>query len=288
MARSKTPEPMTSLGLKAWTGEPVAMSAFHRHDDIEGNYLHTGGAGGTAGGATYLFGGSRIALEPGRLVVFWAALPHLLVEVQPGTRMSWFTLPLSWLLHWRLPEGFMNAMLSGAMMSDGRTDELDPLRLGSWERCLSSGGEVGRQVVALELEARIRRMTMSSPARVRGRAAARSRHRADEPQISKVDRMAGFVAAHYTQPIAVADIAEHVNLHPHYAMTLFRQVCGLSLMDYVLRHRISHAQRLLARTDRAILDIAMDAGFGSLSRFYNAFGIACGCTPRAYRQRMRE
>jgi AraC-like DNA-binding protein len=34
-----------------------------------------------------------------------------------------------------------------------------------------------------------------------------------------------------------------------------------------------------------IVDIALDAGFASLSRFYATFSAACHCTPTAYRKR---
>ena len=48
--------------------------------------------------------------------------------------------------------------------------------------------------------------------------------------------------------------------------------------------RISHAQRLLVTTDDTILDIALAAGFQSLSRFNEAFKSICGCPPRDYRK----
>jgi transcriptional regulator GlxA family with amidase domain len=44
-----------------------------------------------------------------------------------------------------------------------------------------------------------------------------------------------------------------------------------------LQHRLFHARRLLATTDRKLLDIAMEreSGFGSASRFYESFTRAC-------------
>jgi hypothetical protein len=47
--------------------------------------------------------------------------------------------------------------------------------------------------------------------------------------------------------------------------------------------RLSHAQRLLVTTEDLILRIALSSGFGSLSRFNEAFRQAFGCTPREYR-----
>ena len=50
---------------------------------------------------------------------------------------------------------------------------------------------------------------------------------------------------------------------------------------------ISHAQRLLAISDQKVLAIALDSGFGSVSRFNAAFKEACGCSPHQYRAEYR-
>ena len=44
-----------------------------------------------------------------------------------------------------------------------------------------------------------------------------------------------------------------------------------------------HAQRELVTSDAKVLAVALDAGFGSLSRFNAAFRAICGCSPRDYR-----
>lgn len=72
-------------------------------------------------------------------------------------------------------------------------------------------------------------------------------------------------------------------LHPNYAMGLFREAFGTTMSNFILQHRISHAQRLLVTTDDAVIDIAFASGFQSLSRFNEAFKKACGSSPRDYR-----
>lgn len=94
--------------------------------------------------------------------------------------------------------------------------------------------------------------------------------------------MARFVAERYDQRLSIEEIARSVGLHPKYAMTLFKKTYGRSLLHYLTHHRISHAQRLLATTQRKILDIAFESGFGSASQFYEVFNRFCKCTPRAY------
>jgi AraC-like DNA-binding protein len=96
--------------------------------------------------------------------------------------------------------------------------------------------------------------------------------------------MACFIAQRYTEKVTVQDIAEHVQLHPNYAMNLFQRTFGTTLINYLTQHRVSHAQRLLATSDESIADVAFNSGFNSISRFNDAFRRACGCSPRDYRR----
>jgi len=87
-------------------------------------------------------------------------------------------------------------------------------------------------------------------------------------RLNKVEQMAAFIAMRYTEQLTVADVGRHVNLHPSHAMTLFKRAFGTTLLNYITQHRISHAQRLLATTNKVVLEVALEAGFGSSSRFY--------------------
>ena len=73
------------------------------------------------------------------------------------------------------------------------------------------------------------------------------------------------------KPAAPPEISKAVGLHPNYAMNLFKKAFGTTLIDYITHHRVSHVQRLLATTDKKIVDIAFSSGFNSMSRFNEAF-----------------
>jgi transcriptional regulator GlxA family with amidase domain len=71
-------------------------------------------------------------------------------------------------------------------------------------------------------------------------------------------------------------------------MKLFRANSGMSVWEYVVRMRISHAQRLLITTNEKITDIALESGFGSAAPFYSSFKkFGDGKSPRAFRQAHR-
>ena len=102
-------------------------------------------------------------------------------------------------------------------------------------------------------------------------------------------KMLQYIAENCRDPeLTVARIARHANLHPNYANDNFRKTCGISLMRYVSQQRVAHAQCLLVATGAKVLDIAMDAGFGSVSQFYQVFRAITGISPREYASRATE
>lgn len=251
------------------------MPVFHQHKEVEINLV-------VAGEMTYLFGGARTVLGPGRLAAFWAAIPHRVIHLAPGTRFHCVHLPLFQFLRWQLPGGLTSRLLGGEMVREPGLDgaAADRLLFERWRRDLAPPSPEARRIVHLELEARLCRLA-------RGQAGAPAPLLAapllDDRAIRKVEGMAGFIGERYADAISAADVARSVGLHPKYATTLFRRHCGMTLGDYLTQQRLSQAQRLLVTTDTKIIDIAFASGFGSVSRFYEVFTRACGQSPRAYR-----
>ena len=68
-----------------------------------------------------------------------------------------------------------------------------------------------------------------------------------------------------------------------YFSSLFSQTHGITFSEYIERLRISNACMLLITTGRAVVDIALESGFSSLSTFNSAFKKHCGKTPSQYR-----
>jgi AraC-like DNA-binding protein len=90
----------------------------------------------------------------------------------------------------------------------------------------------------------------------------------------------------YRQPeLKVIDLAAHIGSKEHRVSRVINQVLGApNFNQWVNRYRIEHACRLLREQPRrSVLDISLDAGFGSLGPFNRAFKAATGCTPSAWR-----
>ena len=256
-----------SFGLMVAYFTPNIMAAAHRHNEIELNLL-------ASGSMVYLFGAGQITVEAGQLAVFWGAVPHQLIHVDEGTQFHCVTLPLAWFLRWDLPTPFVQKILHGQLITEAaRENALDLAVFGRWSQDFAQGSAPHLHIILLELEARLLRVALDS-----------APQNNTAPLVnSKAEAMAAYIAAHYSEALTVEAIAGVVKLHPNYAMSLFRKTYHVSLLDYLTQHRITHAQRLLATTDLRVIDIALDCGFGSHSRFYEAFRHICNQSPGEYR-----
>lgn len=239
-----------------------------RHNEVEINLL-------TSGWLSYLLGGRRTKVKADRLVVFWAAVPHQIVEFEGDSPYFVVTLPLSDFLRMGLEPSFVSRVMHGELVVDSGTDETDRLKFQQWERELRTSSPTDERAARLEVEARMLRLT---------RATAKRATSKNSPRLSRADQLACYIARNYHQPLTATTVAEANDVHPNYAMNLFRKTFGTTMNRFITEHRLSHAQRLLATSDEPIVEVAFAAGFQSLSRFNEAFKATCGCSPRDYRK----
>ncbi|MFC7625596.1 helix-turn-helix domain-containing protein [Microlunatus sp. GCM10028923] len=258
-------------GFACWTGRARAMESAHAHDEIELNLSD-------AGPLHYLIGGRTQHLPTGRPGLFWGSTPHQLIEVSPQTRLIWMTVPLDRFLSWQLPDTLLAALFRGEIVHAAGDPELDRAIMLRWATEFERSPAY-TEIVALEARAVCQRIALGlDPAADRDHSGPASF--AGSP----VAIMAGFISRSYREPIRVADVAAAAHLSPQHAMELFHATIGLTIGGYLLQCRIAEAQRLLLTGDHSIARIALDAGFGSLSRFHAAFRAVTGTTPARYRR----
>lgn len=251
---------------------PACMPRPNRHNEIELNLL-------TEGSLTYLLGGARTMIAAGRLAVFWAAIPHQIVHSEGDVPYFVLTVPLSEFLQSSHEILFVNRILRGELLVEPLTDECDALKFQQWERELREREPANEAAARLEVQGRLMRFAR----RLRNQSTV-SRPAAN---LSRADQIACYIARNYHKPLTAQSIAEAVGVNPNYAMNLFRQTFNTTMTSFLTEHRISHAQRLLVTKSDSVVDVAMAAGFQSLSRFNEAFKATCGCSPREYRKTHR-
>ncbi len=93
-----------------------------------------------------------------------------------------------------------------------------------------------------------------------------------------------YIDGHYTEPISLASLAEHVNLEKTYFASLFKRTVGTNPWEYVLIKRIETAVELLRSGDSTVLEIASQTGFNSTASFNKIFKKYTGTTPKELRK----
>ena len=266
----------TPYGLTCVRWRPSIMRKPDRHNEIELNFLESGSI-------TYLLRGKRYMIRPRRLTLFWALASHQIIEIESDSPYYVATIPFTRFLQWNLPAKFINRVLQGEVLedpSDSRAS-FDKVLFEQWLMEIEKEDVQYREIMLLEMEARLRRLALKcSVSETQGTVAESF----DRAQVSKVEQMAMYVASKYTDPIKISAISKAVGLHPDYATALFKKTFGITLSEYLVEHRISHAQRMLVMSDEKITEIAFESGFNSISRFNAAFKKRCGTTPRRYRK----
>lgn len=267
---------METHGLRCWRGTGRKMPRAHTHLELEANFV-------LRGRLSYLFGGALTQIETGELAFFWGSVPHQLVFLEAENEIFWLTLPLAQFLSWQLPSHLVQAVLRGSIAKEGAAIGRDTALFADWEADLASGDAARQQIAELEIEARLRRLALSfSP------DSTRAKTNSTPGELGHVEKMAAFMAQNYAATLQSDDVARAAGVHPNYAMNLFKREFGLSIGEFLLRTRLSQAQRLLVTTDRKILDVAFECGFGSASRFHAAFKSRCGQSPADYRRSLRR
>jgi hypothetical protein len=134
--------------LGTWRGAPAVMDKAHRHDDLEVNVT-------VRGDLVYVLGGQVVRIPAGTTALFWAAVPHQLVDRTPGALAHWLTVPLEVVLRFGLAEGALAGFLRGepATLHGADPDGLPP----AWDVDLTGPESELRAAALLEVEAWLRR-----------------------------------------------------------------------------------------------------------------------------------
>jgi len=104
-----------AFGFRAWRHEARLGHRAHSHHDFEVNHVDRGWC-------EYVIGGQRVRLTEGRCYLFWATVPHQMVDAASGTELGWVVLPANWLWQWRVPSWAAAALLGGDVLGDAHPE----------------------------------------------------------------------------------------------------------------------------------------------------------------------
>lgn len=283
---SKTTSPLAlplekhALRVKLWQ-PPVNMPAHHWHGHIEINIPFDGDV-------EYFYNGSFLTIKENHIAVFWASIPHSLVNRGNCTKMAVIDVPVHQFLSWPLADNLVTHITHGIVIQSKNPALANVFEITRWENELSKNDINHNQLVYNEIQLLVKRLELDGwelllKTHYEPNLGAKSSRHTQHYVIE----MLNYIGNHFNQAITVSQVASAVGLNVNYAMGLFQSVMQLTIKQYITMMRINHAKALLSDTNKTMLDVSLTAGFNSLSRFYENFQKYTGFSPMNYRKQMR-
>ncbi len=125
-----------------------------------------------------------------------------------------------------------------------------------------------------ELSTLLERLMISLARRVSG----------EKKQSNLLSKSISYINSNYIEDLRVPDLAKMENLSVSRYNTLFKQVTGVSPMEYIKKMRLASACELLSATDLPIKTVSAMVGYSDSHFFSRIFKKSLGISPAFYRK----
>lgn len=101
-------------------------------------------------------------------------------------------------------------------------------------------------------------------------------------------RALAYIERNLDSGLDLEKIAQALNYSKFYVARAFKEHTGETLHRYIQDRRLERAAERLLETEQPIIEIALEAGYGSQQAFTQAFRVVYGRTPQEYRKQGEE
>ncbi|WP_020405814.1 helix-turn-helix domain-containing protein [Hahella ganghwensis] len=235
-----------------------------------------------SGSGQFLVEQSGLQLREGEMLWSFKECRPQLLSLEDEASLIRIRIPLFQSFELRLCKSFELGLFYGTVYTMSVANELDIRQLHRQLQDLKADAPTLREIAHEEFKLFLRRLTQLEP-----QAPALSQpHSVRSKACYQAYRMMIYITENYREDLPIDKVAGYVGLHKNFAMSLFKKVMGVSLLEYITGLRVRHAEKLLIHTSDNITSIAFASGFSSLTRFYEVFGKYFGDSPQRYRHKL--
>ena len=110
----------------------------------------------------------------------------------------------------------------------------------------------------------------------------------ETPYDKRINHILKYINLNFATLESIDQIAEHLHISKHYLCRLFKDLMGITLIDYLTTIKVRNACTYLETSDKDILEISQLCGYNSSAYFSNVFKKVIGESPSAYRKKHKQ
>lgn len=259
----------------------VTCSA-HIHNAVELLYIKSGTF-------TAILDGKEHTLQEGDLILFPSNAVHYVFS-QSDEESAYYVIkvpPAAYLNFTKMNEGAKYMLLFSLNRSDQKLlytrEELENSDIVQLLRSMI--GELESGAFAFMLTVKLKAMELLL-------LLLRKSDTSDMPQLSNsttelIYRVIVYVRVHYAEDINETELARSMGLSYSYFSRTFKEVTGVTFKKYLNKLRIDHAQKMLAKGELSISEVAARCGYNSVSYFICTYRSIVGVTPYKHLQQIK-
>ena len=103
-------------------------------------------------------------------------------------------------------------------------------------------------------------------------------------KVENIATVISYIEAHLNEKLDLDTVANAVCYSKYHLHRMFTDTVGITLHDYIQRRQLTEAAKLLAFSEKPIIEIALIAGYESQQAFTSIFKMMYKQTPLEYRQ----
>ncbi len=231
----------------------------------------------------------QIVLGPGDIALFGSSEPHTTIQTKPGPtkqivfqidlRKYWDLSTLNSMQHFSeviRPLSSLNYIYKENKEVRDRTVEL----IVEIYREMNDG----RLGYELAVSSRIKNILLLL---LRNDARQQLNYN-DNRLLGRLQPAVDYVESNLDGKLSVAEISGRLNMSYTHFIKTFKKAVGMSFTDFVVLKRIKKAEQQLLTSDVSIAEVAESVGISNLGHFYDMFRRLNGCSPKQFRDRLRE
>ncbi len=109
------------------------------------------------------------------------------------------------------------------------------------------------------------------------------KHNTRRELLYRISMCKEYLNDNISNPVSLEKISKHVGISKYYLHRLFKELLGITPLEYLTTARLNRAQNQLRHSSLSILEIAISCGFEDTAYFSNIFRRHIGVSPTQYR-----